>query len=146
ATGTERALPVSESAGTLWNLILCSNHAERVAAAIFIGAVFPDGEEWPAWTRANLLERQEGYDGADRYNVHHIREDLRDVAQWWAELVCAEPHSTMPIEYIVDWALDTDGERIADTLGPVEALGLATMSDVFGAGRDTFVEMANAVR
>ena len=144
ATGTERAITVSESAGTLWNLVLCANHADRVSAAIFIGALFPDGEEWPAWTRANLLERQDGYEGAERYNVHHIREDLGDFAQWWGEQVCAEPHSTMPIEYLVDWALDSDGERVADTLGPVEALGLPTMSDVFSAGRDTLVEMANA--
>jgi pimeloyl-ACP methyl ester carboxylesterase/predicted glycosyltransferase len=146
ATGTERAITVSESAGTLWNLVLCANHAERVSAAIFIGALFPDGEEWPAWTRANLLERQDGYEGAERYNVHHIREDLDDFAQWWAGQVNAEPHSTMPIEYVVEWALDTDGERIADTLGPVEALGLPTMGDVLRAGRSTFVEMANAVR
>src|SRR5204862_5932336 len=80
------------------------------------------------------------------YNVHNIRENLGDFAQWWAEQVCVEPHSTMPIEYVVEWALDTDGERIADTLGPVEALGLPTMGDVLRAGRDTFVEMARAVR
>src|SRR6266513_958083 len=50
--------------------------AEPLAAAIFIGAVFPDGEEWPGWSRANLLEPRDGYEGAERYNVHHIREDL----------------------------------------------------------------------
>ena len=56
--------------------------------------------------------------------------------------VCTEPHSTMAIEYMVDWALETDGETIAHTLGPVEEAGAQSMSDVFGAGRDAFVEMA----
>ena len=146
ATGTERAITASISAGTLWNLFLCANHAERVDGAIFIGPLFPDGEEWPEWTRASLLERRDRYEGPEGYNVHNIRENLGDFAQWWAEQVCVEPHSTMPIEYVVEWALDTDGERIADTLGPVEALGLPTMGDVLRAGRDTFVEMARAVR
>src|SRR2546421_12032657 len=63
ATGTEQAITVAESAGTLWNLILCANHAERVAAAIFIGAVFPDGEEWPGRSRANLLGPRDGDEG-----------------------------------------------------------------------------------
>ncbi|HEV7460471.1 MAG TPA: alpha/beta fold hydrolase [Solirubrobacteraceae bacterium] len=146
ATGTERAITASISAGTFWNLILCANHPERVAGAIFFGAVFPDGEEWPEWTRANVIERRDHYEGPERYNVHHIRENLGEFAQWWAEQVCPEPHSTKPIEYIVDWALDSDGERIADTLGPVEAMGLATMGDVFRAGADTFADMARAVR
>ncbi len=145
ATGTERAITVSASAGTLWNLYLCSSHAERVDAAIFIGALFPDGEEWPEWTRANVIDRRDRHEGAERYNVHHMREDLGDFAQWWCEQVCAEPHSTQAIEYCVEWALDTDGERIADTLGPVEAMGLPTIGDVFRAGRDTFVDMARAV-
>ena len=124
ATGTERAITASISAGTVWNLDLCAHHAERVAGAIFFGALFPDGEEWPEWTRANVIERRDHHEGPERYNVHHIRENLGDFAQWWAEQVCSEPHSTKPIEYVVDWALDTDGERIADTLGPVEAMGV----------------------
>src|SRR5438874_1813152 len=108
ATGTERAITVSESAGTLWNLILCANHPEHVAAAIFIGALFPDGEEWPEWTRANVLERRDRYEGPEHYNVHSLRDDLGAFAQWWWEQVCVEPHSTMEIEYGVEWALDTD--------------------------------------
>src|SRR5256714_3130208 len=146
ATGTDRGITASISAGTFWNLMLCANHAERVAGAIFFGALFPDGEEWPEWTRANVIERRDHYGGPERYNVHHVREDLGDFAKWWAEQVCSEPHSTKPIEYVVDWALDSDGERIADTLGPVEAMGVTTMRDLFSAGRDTFVEMARAVR
>jgi pimeloyl-ACP methyl ester carboxylesterase/predicted glycosyltransferase len=146
ATGTERAITVSISAGTLWNLFLCADHPERVAGAVFIGSCFPVTGEWPDWTRARLLERREHYEGADRYNVHYMREHLREFAEWWAGQALQEPHSTMAVEYTVDWALDTDGGTLAHTLGPVEAMGLQTMADVFGAGRNTFLEMARAVR
>jgi pimeloyl-ACP methyl ester carboxylesterase len=145
ATDTEQAITVSLSAGTLWNLYLCANHAQRVSGAVFLGAAFPVSGEWPEWTRANVVERRDHSDGAERYNVHHIRRDLRDFATWWAEQCATEPHSTMAVEYVIDWALDSDGATIADTLGPVEAMGVSTMRDVFSAGRDAFLAMARAI-
>ena len=51
----------------------------------------------------------------------------------------------MAIEYMVDWALEADGETIAHTLGPVEEAGAQSMSEVFGAGLDAFVEMARTI-
>jgi len=146
ATDTESAILTSMSAGTLESLYLCSNHPDRVAGAVFIGSLFPLSGEWPAWTRASLLERRPSHDGAERYNVHYIREHHREFAEWWATEVAGEPHSTMAIEYFVDWALETDGRTLAHTLGPVEAIGASSMSEVFAAGRDAFLEMARAIR
>jgi pimeloyl-ACP methyl ester carboxylesterase len=145
-TGTQRAITVSLSAGTFWNLYLCANHPERVSGAVFTGPVFPVSGEWPDWTRAKVSERGDRHEGFERYNVHHMRNDLGDFAEWWAQECNPEPHSTMDVEYLVEWALDTDGDTIADTLGPVEAMGVATMGDLFRGGRDAFVEMARAIR
>src|SRR5690349_11783113 len=49
ATGTDSAIAVSESAGTMWNLYLASQHAERVDGAVFIGALFPVTGRFPDW-------------------------------------------------------------------------------------------------
>ena len=131
ATDTESAITVSLSAGTLWNLFLCSRHPDRVSGTVFTGPVFPVTDEWPAWTEARLLERRESHEGAGRYNVHFIRENLREFAEWWIAAAFSEPHSTMGIEYAVDWVLDTDGETIAHTLGAAELMGVDTIGDVF---------------
>ncbi len=146
ATDTKTAITASISAGTLWNLYLCAQHPERVSGAAFVGPAFPVTGEWPDWTKASLLERRDSYEGAERYNVHYIRENLEEFARWWAGRVSNEPHSTMAIEYVTDWALETDGETLAHTLGPVEAMGAQSMSDVFGAARDTLMEMAQSTR
>ena len=145
ATGTDTAITASLSAGTLWNLYLSARHPERISGAVFVGPVFPLSGEWPEWTRASVLDRRDHYGGAERYNVNFIREHFREFAQWWAEQCALEPHSTMAIEYMVDWALEADGETIAHTLGPVEEAGAQSMSDVFGAGLDAFVEMARTI-
>ena len=145
ATGTDTAITVSLSAGTLWNLYLSARHPEHISGAVFVGPVFPLSEEWPEWTRVSVLDRRDQYGGAQRYNVNFIREHLREFAQWWAEQCALEPHSTMAIEYMVDWALEADGETIAHTLGPVEEAGAQSMSEVFGAGLDAFVEMARTI-
>jgi pimeloyl-ACP methyl ester carboxylesterase/predicted glycosyltransferase len=145
ATGTGNAITASLSAGTLWNLYLCSEHPERIAAAVFIGPAFPVTDEWPEWTRASLVEPRSSYEGPERYNLHFIRERLPEFADWWIRKATPEPHSTMPIEYGVAWALETDGETLAHTLGPVREMGASSMRDVFLAGRDAFVDMARRI-
>ena len=146
ATGTDSAITVSASAGTLWNLYLAATQPERVDGAVFIGPIFPDGSEWPGWTKAALRAPRETYEGAERYNVHFIREHLREFAEWWAELCLPEPHSTMETEYVVDWALESDGETIARTLGIAGMLGAGSMSEVFTALGDGFREMPAQIR
>src|SRR3954454_6564062 len=85
ATGTDSAITVSASAGTMWNLYLASQHPDRVDGAAFLGPLFPLTEERPAWSLSRLREPRESYEGAERYNLHHIREDIAGFAQWWAE-------------------------------------------------------------
>src|SRR5204862_1585225 len=52
----------------------------------------------------------------------------------------------MVIEYMVEWALETDGATIAHTVGPVEAVGAGSMSEVLAAGADAFADMARSIR
>lgn len=146
ATDANEVIPIAMSAGTLEGLHLAARHPDRVRGVVFIGPLFPVTDEWPAWTRAPLTETRDAYEGAQRYNVHYIRENLREFARWWATEACSEPHSTMAVEYALDWALETDGETIARTLGPIEELGARSMRELFSAARQAFLGMARAIR
>jgi pimeloyl-ACP methyl ester carboxylesterase len=146
ATQIESAVLMSLSAGTLWNLYLCSRSPERVRGAAFLVPLFPVAEPWPAWTETPLLERRDSYDGPGRYNVHSIREDYPGFARWWSEQCLPEPHSTMALEYAALWAEDTNAETIVHSLGPIEAMGARCMRDVFTLGRDAMLAMARAVK
>jgi len=131
ATGTERAICVSWSMGTLWNLVLCATEPERVSAAVFIASLFPVVGPMPDWATVDVHTRREEYRGAERYNRHYILEQYRDFVTWWGERGVAEPHSTMQREDVVTWALQTTPETIINTLGPIDAPGVNTVSDLF---------------
>ena len=97
ATGTDSAITVSLSAGTMWNLYLASQHPERVdgrgvhrARSSRVTGRVPGVDAGRVCASA-----RSSYEGAERYNLHYIREDLAGFAQWWAELALPEPHSTM---------------------------------------------------
>jgi pimeloyl-ACP methyl ester carboxylesterase len=145
-TGTSAAITASMSAGTLWNLYLCAEYPDRVKGAVFTGPAFPVTGEWPAWTRASLLERRSSYEGAERYNIHFIRDRHPEFVEWWIRETLPEPHSTMAVEHAVDWALEADGETLAHTLGPVEEAGIESMRELFSAGRAAYLEMARRVQ
>ncbi len=146
ATETDSAITVSASAGTTWNLFLASQHPQRVGGAVFIGPLFPVTGEYPAWARQRLREPRSSYEDAGRYNLHHIRDDLADFAKWWAELALPEPHSSMQIEYTVEWALSSDGQTIAHTLGAADMLDVDTMAEVFEAIGPMLQQLAEAVQ
>ena len=125
ATGTDTAITVSLSAGTLWNLYLSRRHPERVVGRSLRRAAVPgraaNGRSGPG---SRLLDRRRSVREAPSATTSTTSATTsREFAQWWAEQCALEPHSTMAIEYMVDWALETDGETIAHTLGPVEEAG-----------------------
>jgi pimeloyl-ACP methyl ester carboxylesterase len=147
ATDTESAAMASISAGTLWNLYLASQHPGRVDGAVFVGPFFPVSGEWPDWMTSDLLApAPENPQGAERYNLAYIRENFEDFAGWWIARAGNEPHNATGHEYGLKWALTTDGETIAHTLGPLEEYGFRTMKDFVTATRDALVAMANQMR
>src|SRR4051812_5421291 len=84
ATGTDRAITVSVSAGTMWNLVLCATQPERIARAVFIGPLFGAAEPMPGWALADFHADAGGYQGDARYNRNFIERDYAAFLEWWA--------------------------------------------------------------
>jgi pimeloyl-ACP methyl ester carboxylesterase/predicted glycosyltransferase len=119
ATGTERAVLVGLSAGTLWGVLLAAEHPERVEGAVFIG-VAPPFAQHLARSRTPFDEPLESYEGWDKFNRHYWLENYRDFLEFFFGQVFTEPHSTKQIEDCVGWGLDTTPETLAlTTMGRV---------------------------
>ena len=147
ATGTDRAVLVSTSLGTIWNLVLCAGSPERVLASVFVGpTTYAVSDPFPDWARAPFNERLESYEGADRYNRHYIRDHYEEFARWWCERCVPEPHSTRPIEFSVDMALDTTPEVIMATIDSWAADAVSCAADAMRAGVAAQRRLAEQVR
>jgi pimeloyl-ACP methyl ester carboxylesterase len=120
ATGTDRAVVVALSAGAQRGLILASDHAERVAGAIFIAPALDLAARVPGREPvSNFLERLDTDEGWNKYNAHYWRRDFRGFLEFFFSKVLTEAHSTKPTEDAVGWGLETDGETLILThLGP----------------------------
>lgn len=117
ATGTERAITVSLSAGTAWNLILAALHPQRVTAAMFVGpSLYAVSEPFPEWSKTPYNERFDSYEGFTGQNRYFIGEHYRDFVDYWTRLCYPERHSTREIEYGIGMALDTTPEVLLATL------------------------------
>jgi pimeloyl-ACP methyl ester carboxylesterase len=149
ASGTESAVNVSLSAGTSWNLIMAARAPERVLAAVFIGPTtyaVGDRADFPDWMKAPVNEPLDSYEGMNRYNRHFIRDHYAEFAEWWAGLCTPEPHSTRPIEFAVEMALDTTPDVVLATLDAVEIGSVGCAGDVFAVGGATLRKVAAGVR
>ena len=145
ATGTERAVSVSLSAGTLPAIALAAQHPDRVEKAAFLGALYPVCDPMPGWTQVPVAEEREDFDGWHRYNVHAMR-DLAAFAGWWARMCLPERHSTIGVDFGVARGLGTTPEALAKTLHPVGEPGFETMEDVLRPGAPLFEQMARQIR
>jgi len=145
ATGTERAVLVSTSLGTFWNLLLSAGSPERVVASCLTGPVYPLREPFPDWALTPFNDRLDGRGGANHYNRHFIRDHYVDFAVWWAEMCLPEHHSARPLEFTLDMALDTTPEVILATMDA----GLSdhgTMADAMRAAGPLLREAAKRVQ
>ena len=120
ATGTDRAVMVSLSRGAQFALELARLAPERVAAAAFIGPMFPyTPSQWSLLLHPRLapwLERPApAYLWWGHINAVHWRNDYRAFCEWFISRCLPEPHSTKPIEDGIGWALDTDSETLIAT-------------------------------
>jgi pimeloyl-ACP methyl ester carboxylesterase len=120
ATGTERAITVSLSAGTAWNLILAAGQPGRVEGAVFVGpTLYAVSEPFPEWSRLPFNQRFDDYTRVRGQNRFFIGEHYPQFAEFWARLCLPEPHSTRAIEIMMGMCLDTTGEVVVATLGEV---------------------------
>ena len=78
---------------------------------------------------------RDGYEGWERWNAHHWREDQAGFAEFFFGEVFPEPHSTRQVEDAVGWALETDAETLVATQSPRRrVLGPAEASAAGGEG------------
>ena len=117
ATETERAITVSTSAGTAWNLLLAAGSPDRVQGAVFAGpTLYAVGPPYPEWALAPYNERFDSYDGFEAQNRYFIGEHYPAFVDFWMRTAVPEPHSTRAIEFSVGMALDTTPEVVLATL------------------------------
>jgi len=124
ATGTERAVMVSLSAGTRYLLELGRLAPERMLGAVFTGPMFPYTPShlwsmrsklvWWAFARPALSPKLYRWWG--RFSAVYWRRDYPGFAEWFVSRALPEPHSTKAIEDGVGWALETDPKTLAATV------------------------------
>lgn len=146
ATGTETAVTVALSQGTLWSLLLAATAPERLLGACFVGPFFPAQPPWPGYMTARFADAgpQEGEWAI--YNRRRWQEDWHEFAQFWAHLVLPERHSTRQIETVVAYALDTDPQTIARTIEVGLGEEAGTLAEVMeGGAAETLTAAASRV-
>ena len=113
ATGTDRAVLVTLSMGAQRGLILATDHAQRVAGAIFIGPALDLAARVPGREPVStFLDRLDTDDGWNKYNAHYWRRDYLGFLEFFFGKVLTEAHSTKPTEDAVGWGLETDPETL----------------------------------
>lgn len=55
------------------------------------------------------------FEGAEKFSAEYFRREQADFVDWFARMVCTEPHSTRLIEQVTEWGLGTDPAALADS-------------------------------
>jgi pimeloyl-ACP methyl ester carboxylesterase len=113
ATATDRAVLVTLSMGAQRGLLLATDHAERVAGAIFIGPALDLERPVPGREETNdFMEIRDTDEGWAKYNAHFWRRDYRAFLEFFFGKCLTEAHSTKPTDDAVGWGLETDPETL----------------------------------
>ena len=106
ATGTERAVLVALSCGTLWAVQLAADHPERVLGLVTLGPAVPLAPPHADRDVYSFDEPITETRGWAKYNRHHWQRDFPDFLDFFFTEFFTEPHSTKQIEDCVGWASD----------------------------------------
>jgi pimeloyl-ACP methyl ester carboxylesterase len=138
ATGTDRAITVSLSAGTAWNVLLAAFSPERVQAAAFIGpTLYAVSDPFPEWARLPFNEELPSYDGCRGQNRYFIRDHYREFAEFWAAVCVPEAHSSRAIEFSVGMSLETTPDVVLATLDASDIADYESSAELLAAvGRE----------
>ncbi len=116
ATGTQRAVLVTESCGASWAVHVAVSHPERVVGLFAIApscglpVPTPDRDHVP-WDEP--LDTSVGW---AKYNKHHwLGGGYDDFVDFFFGRMFSEPHSTKQIEDCVGWAHEITPQTLADT-------------------------------
>jgi pimeloyl-ACP methyl ester carboxylesterase/predicted glycosyltransferase len=114
ATRTRQALACGLSLGAHWAVMLAALHPERVAGLVLLGPTAPFGPRHPERLAVDVMARRDRHDGWHKYNVHYWQDHYPDFVDYFVRQMFSEPHSTKQVEDAIGWALETDGEMLAD--------------------------------
>ncbi len=125
ASGTERAVAVGYSGGTVDALCLAARRPERVEGCVAIATSLPLADPVPSW-REHWEEDLPGDEGWDKVNRGHFGRDYADGVAFFMAETFPEPHSTKQIEDACGWAAETDAATVvAANDGMGAGLGVA---------------------
>jgi pimeloyl-ACP methyl ester carboxylesterase len=130
ATGTETAVVVGLSCGTLWGALLAADHPDRVLGGVFIGPSVPLASGHPERNVHSFEDRLDTDDGWAKYNRHYWLEHYEEFLEYFFGRMFSEPHSTKQIEDCVGWGLEIAPETLIETHEALELCGTARFRDV----------------
>ncbi|MDQ3707859.1 MAG: alpha/beta fold hydrolase [Actinomycetota bacterium] len=125
ATGTDQAVLVSLSAGSMWALDLMAHHAERVLGGVFITPAVPLARKRHVSVESflgpypDLPESSTRLGGRDpdghwaKFNRAYWQDHYEDFLWFFFGRCFTEPHSSKQIEDCVAWGLETSDELLA---------------------------------
>ncbi|MBO3103425.1 alpha/beta fold hydrolase [Cellulomonas sp. zg-ZUI168] len=116
ATGTDRAVLVTESCGASWAVHVAAGDPDRVLALMAIAPscgldVATPGRDHVPWD-----EPLDSTDGWAKYNKHYwVGGGYDDFTDFFFRAMFSEPHSTKQIEDCIGWAHEISPQTLADT-------------------------------
>jgi pimeloyl-ACP methyl ester carboxylesterase/predicted glycosyltransferase len=121
ASGTDDAVLVALSCGTLWSIQFAADHPDRVIGLVAIGPAVPLAPGHPERQIHPFDEPIAETEGWAKYNRYYWQGDYRGFLEYFFGRMFSEPHSTKAIEDCVRWGLEIDPLTLTDT-----ELGLAS--------------------
>jgi pimeloyl-ACP methyl ester carboxylesterase/predicted glycosyltransferase len=121
ATGSEQAVLVALSCGTLWAVQLAADHPERVLGIVTLGpavGLAPPHADRVVYPYDEPITETEGW---AKYNRHYWQRDFPDFLDFFFRQMFTEPHSTKQIEDCMGWASDVEPARLADANDGLDA-------------------------
>ena len=109
------------SLGGLLSSVLAANHPERVQAAIMAGTTAAIGNEHPYMRLEHFCTKRDSLEGWDKCNRAYWLADYPDFAEHFIRNIFSEPHSTKQIEDGIEWAAETNGEILVNTVEAARA-------------------------
>ena len=119
ATGIQRAVIASVSAGSSWALALAGLHPERVGGAVFIGASVPLAPPHPerAAAAAEFETELPEWPGWSKWNRHYWLSHYPDFLRFFFSKCFTEPDSAEQIEHFFQMGMETTPEVLLATSG-----------------------------